>query len=328
MSAAPLVSVRDWRVGFRGDHGVVLAVDGVGFDLAAGGSLGVVGESGSGKSALAMSLLRLLPSGGVLVGGTARFAGDDLATMSDRTLRRIRGRRVAVVFQDPMTSLNPYMRVGAQVAEPLVAHLGLGRRAARMRAVALLESVGIPEPARSAGKFPHELSGGQRQRVMIAMALACDPELLIADEPTTALDVTVQAQVLALIRRERERRGMALILISHNLAVVAGMCDRVAVMYGGRMVETGAADAIFREARHPYTRGLMDALPRLDDDRATPLVAIPGNPPTAGSARAGCSFAPRCAYALDRCREVAPDERAAGGTTVRCHVDLPERGAP
>ncbi len=326
--SAPLLSVRDWRVGFRAEHGVVVAVDGVGFDLPAGGSLGVVGESGSGKSALAMSLLRLLPSGGVLLGGTARFAGADLATMPDRDLRRIRGRRIAVVFQDPMTSLNPYMRVGAQVAEPLVAHLGIGRRAARLRAIGLLESVGIPEPARSAAKFPHELSGGQRQRAMIAMALGCDPELLIADEPTTALDVTVQAQVLALIRRERERRGMGLVLISHNLAVVAGMCERVAVMYGGRVVEVGAAETIFRAAQHPYTRGLIGALPRLDDERSRPLVAIPGNPPAAGGERAGCAFAARCGFAQARCREVVPEERTVGGSTVRCHVDLPPMGAP
>ncbi|HYE08404.1 MAG TPA: ABC transporter ATP-binding protein [Planctomycetota bacterium] len=323
---APLLAVRDWRVGFRAERGVVVAVDGVGFDLPAGGALGVVGESGSGKSALAMSLLRLLPAGGVLLGGSARFAGADLAAMPDRDLRRIRGRRIAVVFQDPMTSLNPYMRVGAQVAEPLVAHLGMGRRAARLRAVALLESVGIPEPARSAAKFPHELSGGQRQRAMIAMALGCDPELLIADEPTTALDVTVQAQVLALIRRERERRGMGLILISHNLAVVAGMCERVAVMYGGRMVEVGAAQTIFRAARHPYTRGLIGALPRLDDERGRPLASIPGNPPAAGGDRAGCAFAPRCPSAQERCRVVAPEERAAEGTTLRCHVDLPPMG--
>jgi len=329
MTDQPLLAVHDLVAGFRTDAGFVAAVDGVSFDLAAGAALGVVGESGCGKSALAYSIARLLPAAGRIQSGAVRFAGVDLATADERVLGTVRGRRLAMVFQDPMSSLNPYRRVGGLIAEPLRRHLGLGRTAAWRRAVELLTQVGIPDPEQRARRHPHELSGGQRQRVLIALALSCDPHLLIADEPTTALDVTVQRQVLDLIAAERGRRGLALILISHNLGVVAGMCDRVAVMYAGRMVESAPTAALFRDPRHPYTRALFAAVPRLGGARGQALAAIPGQPPTLTADRRGCAFAPRCPHAIDRCRTEAPAERVvADGHRLRCHVDLPTGTPP
>ena len=320
----PLLCVRDLEAGFRTRAGWVRAVDGVSFDLAAGEAFGGVGESGSGKSALSLALMGLLPGNGGIAAGSLRFAGQELVGLPERERRALRGRRMALVFQDPMTSLNPYLRVGDQVDEAIRLHLGLDRRAARRRTVGLFAAVGIPEPEVRAARYPHQLSGGQRQRVMIAMALSCDPELLIADEPTTALDVTVQAQVLALLRQQQRARRMGLILITHNLGVVAATCDRAAVMYAGRFVEIAGVRELFAEPRHPYTRGLFAALPRIDDDRSRPLVAIPGQPPRLLGARVGCPFAPRCPHADDGCRAVDPALAAdATGRLHRCLKNLP-----
>lgn len=319
----PLLSVSDLQAGFRSRQGFVRAIDGVSFTLERGGSFGVVGESGCGKSSLSLALMGLLPANAEVRGGRALFAGRDLLTMSEPERRRLRGRRIATVFQDPLTSLDPLLRVGDQVDEQIRLHLGLDRRATRRRTLELFAAVGIPEPERRVRHHPHELSGGQRQRVMIAMALSCDPDLLIADEPTTALDVTVQAQVLELIRTEQRRRGMALILITHNLGVVAGMCERVAVMYAGRFVELAPAATLFADPRHPYTRGLLAALPRLDGARNGPLAAIPGAPPRLSDPPAGCAFAPRCPHASDECRAAPPPLRTHGVTQHRCIKELP-----
>jgi peptide/nickel transport system ATP-binding protein len=325
--SSPLLVVRDLEAGFRTRAGRVRAVDGVSFDLAAGESFGVVGESGSGKSALSLSLMGLMPANGSVTAGSVRFADADILALPERRRRALRGRRMALVFQDPMTSLNPYQRVGDQVDEQIRLHLGLDRRAARRRTVGLFASVGIPEPEARAARYPHQLSGGQRQRVLIAMALSCDPELLIADEPTTALDVTVQAQVLALLRQQQRSRRMGLILITHNLGVVAATCDRAAVMYAGRFVEVAPVRELFAEPRHPYTRGLFAALPRIDDDRSVPLVAIPGQPPRLVGPRVGCAFAARCPHVEDGCRAVDPALAAdATGRLHRCLKNLPPWG--
>jgi oligopeptide/dipeptide ABC transporter ATP-binding protein len=323
-ASAPLLSVRDLHAGFRTDAGMVRAVDGVSLDVAHGEAVGIVGESGSGKSAFAFALQRLLPPAGIISQGEALFAGRDLLKMPQSELLTIRGRRIGMVFQDPMTSLNPYMRVGAQIGEPLRRHLGLNATAARARAIGLLDQVGIPEPATRVDRYPHELSGGQRQRVLIAMALSCDPELLIADEPTTALDVTIQAQILDLIREQQRRRRMALLLITHNLGVVAGMCDRVAVMYAGRIVEMAETARLFASPAHPYTRCLLASVPRLDDDRTRPLYAIPGAPPALLDRSPGCAFASRCPHATEPCRADDPPMRTDSfARQHRCLLDLP-----
>jgi oligopeptide/dipeptide ABC transporter ATP-binding protein len=321
--SGPLLVVDGLQAGFRSRQGFVRAIDGVSFSVERGGSFGVVGESGCGKSSLSLALMGLLPDNAEVRGGSARFEGRDLLGMSADERRRLRGRRMAMVFQDPLTSLDPFMRVGHQVDEQIRLHLGLDRAAARRRTLDLFASVGIPEPERRARHYPHELSGGQRQRVMIAMALSCDPDLLIADEPTTALDVTVQAQVLDLIRAEQRKRGMALILITHNLGVVAGMCERVAVMYAGRFVEVAPAATLFADPRHPYTRGLFAAVPRLDGAPGAALAAIPGAPPRLTAPPSGCAFAPRCLHASEECRLAPPPLRQAGATEHRCIKDLP-----
>ncbi len=319
-----LLTVANLSAGFRSRAGLVQALDGVSFTLAKGESLAVVGESGCGKSALALTLMGLLPGNGIVDGGSIRFADTELVGMAERDLRRLRGRRMAMVFQDPMTCLTPWLRIGAQLIEQLRVHASVPTAEAERRTIASLDAVGIPEPALAMRKYPHELSGGQRQRVLIAMALSCDPELLIADEPTTALDVTVQAQVLALIRAEQRRRGMGLILITHNLAVARGMCDAIAVMYAGRIVELADAAGLFAHPRHPYTRGLLAALPRLDQPRDRPLQAIPGTPPRRIAAAPGCPFAPRCLHAGDDCRASDPPLRVVNDCHVHaCLRDLP-----
>ena len=307
MSAAPLLAVDDLHTHFDTPRGRVRAVDGVTFSLERGRTLGIVGESGCGKSVLSRTIMSLLPSNArVPQGSRVLFDGRDLRRLSERQLREVRGRHMAMIFQDPMTSLNPVMTCGAQIVESLTWHMGLSRRAARDRAVELCTAVGIPEPARRVDHYPHQLSGGMRQRVAIAIAISCEPALLIADEPTTALDVTVQAEILDLLARQQRERHMALILITHDLGVVAGHTDEVAVMYAGRIVERAATTALFADTRMPYTEALLRSIPRLSDPPHTPLETIAGRPPELIDPPSGCRFAPRCRYVADDCRQRTP----------------------
>ncbi|GAA0827342.1 dipeptide/oligopeptide/nickel ABC transporter permease/ATP-binding protein [Streptosporangium amethystogenes subsp. fukuiense] len=301
-----LLQVRDLRTHFVTGRGVVRAVDGVSFTLERGRTLAVVGESGSGKTMLIRSVLGLLPGAGVLRDGEVLLEGRDLTTLPPKELRGVLGTRLATVFQDPMTALNPVRTVGTQVMEPLRVHLGMKRRQARAAAAELLASVGIPEPARVLRRYPHQLSGGMRQRVTIAMALSCGPDVLFADEPTTALDVTIQDQVLRLIHRQRQERDMATVLVSHDLAVVAQWADEVIVMYAGRVVERGPAEALFERTRMPYTEALLRAVPRLTDPAHQPLRLLGGRPPDLANPPSGCAFSPRCPYARERCGAEAP----------------------
>ena len=297
---------------------VTRAVDDVSFDLDVGQTLGVVGESGSGKTTLALSLLRLLPPAARIVGGEIRFQGEDLVAKPEAELRRIRGRRIAMILQDPMASLNPLFTIGDQVAEPLRVHEGTPRRGAWVRAGELLRAVRIAAPEARLGEYPHQLSGGMRQRIVGAIAISCEPRLLIADEPTTSLDLTIQAQYLNLLRELQRAHDLALIFITHNLGIVAKMCDRVAVMYAGRIVEAGPVGRIFDAPAHPYTRALLESIPRFGDGRER-LTAIDGQPPDPASLPPGCAFHPRCPYAEDRCRAEAPPEDAvAAGQVARC----------
>jgi oligopeptide/dipeptide ABC transporter ATP-binding protein len=318
MSGA-LLEVRELRTEFRTDEGLVRAVDGVSFEVRAGETLALVGESGSGKSVTALSILRLVPEPqGRIAGGQVLFRGRDLLALPPAGMRRVRGREISMVFQEPMTSLNPVLSCGDQVGEVLELHERLSRRAARARTIELLRQVGIAEPAQRAAEYPHQLSGGMRQRVMIAMALACRPALLIADEPTTALDVTIQAQILELLRRLQRELGMAVLLITHDFGVVAENADRVVVLYAGQVVEACAAPAAFRGARHPYTAGLLASLPRLGQ-RGVPLRVIPGQVPDAAHPPAACRFHPRCPAAIPRCRvEDPPVMEFEGGHAARC----------
>jgi oligopeptide transport system ATP-binding protein len=302
----PLLSVEDLRVQFWTSRGTVHAVNGISFDVAPGDTLGIVGESGCGKSVTSLALLGILPRAGKVVGGSARFAGRDLVGLSDAELRRVRGKEIAMIFQDPMTSLNPVLTIGRQIREALETHFGMDRGPADARAAELLDQVGIPGARGRLRDYPHQFSGGMRQRAMIAMALACEPKLLIADEPTTALDVTIQAQILELLRELVAQRDTALILITHDLGVVAGMCERVHVMYAGMFVETGAAADLFAHPRHPYTVGLLQSVPRLDARRQAKLQPIEGAPRDMLSAPAACPFAPRCKYVIDGCLHSVP----------------------
>jgi len=311
MTSPPLLRVRNLTIGFGPGEHPPRAVDGVGFDVAAGGAVGIVGESGSGKSVTALSILRLLGAGGRILDGEILFEGIDLLRLPASRMPEMRGRDIAMIFQEPMSALNPLMTIGDQVAEAILLHQSLTRQARRARVIDLLRLVGIPDPEGRFGDYPHQFSGGMRQRVMIAMALACSPKLLIADEPTTALDVTIQAQVLALMARIRAATGTAILLISHDLGVIAEMCERVVVMYAGRVVEEGAVRSIFRNATHPYTRGLLQSVPRLDDDRHR-LSQIPGAVPMPGQVRTGCPFRARCAAAIARCAEAMPPLRSLG----------------
>ncbi|HEX3730618.1 MAG TPA: ABC transporter ATP-binding protein [Opitutaceae bacterium] len=302
----PLLSVTDLRTYFHTRSGVYRAVDGVSFSLERGETLGIVGESGSGKSVTGYSILGLVPQPpGRIEGGSALFDGVDLLRCPPAQLRSIRGKRVAMIFQDPMTSLNPYLRVSTQLMEPLQIHEKASAKEARRRALAMLEAVGIHDAARRIDQYPHEFSGGMRQRVMIAMALITRPELLIADEPTTALDVTVQAQILELIKSMQKELGMAVIFITHDLAVVSGLCDRVQVMYAGRLVETADTLTLFQRPRHPYTRALQRSIPALQPKGAE-LFTIPGLPPDVSKPLPGCPFAPRCEFAAEICRTTVP----------------------
>ena len=330
MSAArePILEVRDLHVSFNTEEGVVNAVDGVSLDLAAGEVLAVVGESGSGKSVTAMTLMGLTRSTNARFQGTATYQGTDLVSASDESLREIRGREIAMIFQDPMTSLNPVHRIGDQIAEQIQAHEDVTDGEARQRVIDLLDQVGIPRARERADSFPFEFSGGMRQRVMIAMALSCDPRVLIADEPTTALDVTIQAQILAKIRELRERADTGVILVTHDLGVVADIADRIAVMYSGRIVEQGTLDELFYDPQHPYTWGLLGSIARVDRDRGSRLPAIPGVPPSLKDPPQGCHFRPRCPHAFDKCVETPALEHRGGGTPEhadRCHLGGDEK---
>jgi oligopeptide transport system ATP-binding protein len=319
------LSVRSLETSFSSEEGVVPAVRGVSFDLDPGETLGLVGESGCGKTVTALSIMRLLPSAGHIVGGSIELDGVDLVPASNRTMRRIRGRRIAMVFQDSMTSLNPLLTVGRQITESLETHLGLSRRQALRRAVDLLDEVGVPEPGRRLRQYPHQLSGGLRQRVAVAIALAPNPAVLIADEPTTALDVTIQAQLLELLKREQAERQMALVLITHDLGVVAGMSDRLAVMYAGRIVEEGPSDRVFADPRHPYTLGLLRSVPRIDGEIPARLPSIAGAPPPMWALPAGCPFRPRCEFADARSAlEEPPLVPVAERHAAACWVDIRE----
>ena len=320
--SAPLLSLRGLSVAFGSASQPVLAVNGVSLEIMPGGAVGLVGESGSGKSVTAMSILRLVGEPGRVTAGSITFEGQDLLAMPAERLPEIRGRDIAMIFQEPMSSLNPLMTIGDQVAEAILLHEPMSTAARRARVVELLGLVGMPDPASRLGAYPHQFSGGMRQRVMIAMALACRPKLLIADEPTTALVVTIQAQVLELMKRIRAETGTAILLISHDLGVIAEMCDRVVVLYGGRVVEEGAVRDIFRTATHPYTRGLLQSIPRLDDTRRR-LSQIPGSVPLPGQITQGCPFRARCDQRIARCEAemppltaISPDHRAACWVTA------------
>jgi oligopeptide/dipeptide ABC transporter ATP-binding protein len=299
---------------------VTRAVEGVSFTLEAGKTLGIVGESGSGKTTLALTLMRLLPPGARIAAGSIRFEGEDLLDKSNAEMRAIRGKRMAMILQDPMASLNPLFTVGDQIAETLRAHEGITRRGAWARARELLASVNIAAPERRVGEYPHQLSGGMRQRVVGAIAISCGPRLLIADEPTTSLDVTIQAQYLKLLREIQREHGLAMIFITHNLGIVARMCDQVAVMYAGRLVEAGPVRTIFNAPAHPYTRALIESIPRFGDTTAR-LTAIDGQPPDPSALPSGCAFHPRCPLVIERCRvEAPPETRVAAAHRARCWV--------
>jgi oligopeptide transport system ATP-binding protein len=302
----PLLEVEDLRVQFGTSRGMVYAVNGISFDIAPGETLGIVGESGCGKSVTSLALLGILARNGRVTAGTAMFEGRDLLTLKDDQLRAIRGKEIAMIFQDPMTSLNPVLTIGRQIREPLEAHFGMDRDQAERRVVELLDQVGIPGAKNRLKDYPHQFSGGMRQRAMIAIALACEPKLLIADEPTTALDVTIQAQILELLKSLVSERDTALIMITHDLGVVAGMCERVNVMYAGMFMETGTASRLFSHPRHPYTLGLLQSVPRLDAGRRQRLTPIPGAPRNMLSPPAECPFAPRCRYEVEQSRQQVP----------------------
>ena len=314
----PLLRVTDLQVEFPLARGALRAVDGASFEVRPGEALGIVGESGSGKTMTLRALIGLLPRAARITAGTIELDGVDVTRASADRLRKLRGRTVSMVFQEPMTALNPVMRVGDQIAEAPLARLGYGRRKARERALALMQLVGIPDAARRANAYPHELSGGMRQRVMIAIALSADPKLILCDEPTTALDVTIQDQILKLLASLREQLGVSLVFVSHDLAVIAQTCLRVAVMYAGQIVETGTVDAVFREPRHPYTLGLLRAVPDFDLVRSQ-LASIPGSPPDLVDPPKGCRFHPRCAFVHEDCT-VAPIPliQVGGGREARC----------
>jgi len=319
---ATLLEVRDLKTYFFTFSGVVKAVDGVSYDLEEGETLGLVGESGCGKSVSALSIMRLIPDPpGKIVEGEIIFNGQDLLKMNSTQMRRIRGHQISMVFQEPMTSLNPVLSVERQLTETLQLHLGMSRSDAVKEAVRRLDQVGIPDPERRVKQYPHQFSGGMRQRVMIAMALSCNPRLIIADEPTTALDVTIQAQILELMKGLSREYGVALVVITHNLGVVARYADRVNIMYAGKIIERGNAQDIYRDPRHPYTLGLLNSVPRLDLPRTIKLDPIEGQPPDLVNIPMGCSFRERCRYAIDQCAEETPPlEHITDGHSSACYV--------
>lgn len=328
------MEVKDLTTRFHTQEGTVYAVNGINYTLNEGETLGIVGESGSGKSVQSLSILRLIPSPpGEIESGVVSFRGRDLLKISEEEMRQVRGAEIAMIFQDPMTSLNPVLTIGYQITEALQLHLGMNQTQARERAVELLTLVGIPLAEKRLDDYPHQFSGGMRQRAMIAMALSCNPQLLIADEPTTALDVTIQAQIVELVKRLRDKIGMAIIWITHDLGVISGMADTIQVMYAGYIVERGPVTEIFRDTRHPYTLGLRQSLPRIDR-RGERLVPIEGAPPDMRKKPVGCPFVPRCPYRIDICSvempPLVPVEGGAPDHIAACHVDVrkgvPERG--
>ena len=328
-----LLSVNDLEVSFSNRAGQVRAVRGVSFEIEAGEALALVGESGCGKSATARAIMRLTPCPPAQVRGSICLGETDLMALSERQMQSVRGREMGMIFQDPMTALDPTMPIGRQIAEGMVKHLKIPRGEAKARAVELLRRVQLPDPERRAGQYPFELSGGMCQRVVIAMAMACAPRLLIADEPTTALDVTIQAQILEIMRAIRDQSQTAILLIAHDLGVVAGLAQRVAVMYAGEVVESGKAEDIFYHPRHPYTWGLLNCIPRLDEEGGRTLASIPGAPPDLTRPISGCAFAGRCEYCMRICRSFRPEQTDLGNEhTVRCHLlhpdapKIPKRG--
>lgn len=307
MSDEIILRVKDLKTYFMVDEGIVKAVDGVNFDLHKGETLGIVGESGSGKSVTNLSIINLIPTPpGKIAGGEVLFHGQDLLKISQNEIRKIRGNKISMIFQDPMTSLNPFLRISTQLIETIVLHQGLSNEEAKVKAIEMLKLAGIPAPEKRIDQYPHQFSGGMRQRVMIAMALSCNPEILIADEPTSALDVTIQAQILELMQELTRKFGTAVILITHSLGVVAGMCDTICVMYAGRIVERGRTEEIFETPRHPYTMGLIRSVPRLDQETKNRLYSIPGQPPNVIDLPDCCPFYPRCDKAKDICRSKYP----------------------
>jgi oligopeptide/dipeptide ABC transporter ATP-binding protein len=317
-----LLDVKNLQTQFKTSGGVVRAVDGVSWDVRAGETVALVGESGCGKSVSALSIMRLVSEpAGRIVGGEILFKGRDLLTLSEGEMRHVRGREIGMIFQEPMTSLNPVLTVGRQLTEPPEIHLGMTPAQSRARAIELLGMVGISDPERRLQQYPHQFSGGMRQRMMIAMSMACNPALIIADEPTTALDVTIQAQILELMKGLSRKLGVAMVMITHNLGVVARYADRVNVMYAGRIVERGTAAEIYANPRHPYTLGLLRSVPRLDEPRRAKLLPIQGQPPDLTRLPPGCSFQPRCQYAIERClREAPPLEAVSTGHVSACWV--------
>ena len=326
---AAMLEIKDLRTQFHTREGLVYAVNGVSYTLDEGETLGIVGESGCGKSVSVLSLMRLIPQPpGRIAGGQALFQGRDLLKMSAEEIRHVRGAQIGMVFQDPMTSLNPVLTIGRQVTEGLELHMGMSKQQARDRAAELLTMVGIPQAADRLNDYPHQFSGGMRQRVMISMALSCTPQLLIADEPTTALDVTIQAQIIELVKRLRDELGMAIIWITHDLGVVAGLAKRVLVMYAGFIIEEAPVKDLYADPRHPYTLGLLGSLPRVDETEHRRLVSIEGLPPDLLGLPAGCPFAPRCMFAMERCwKENPPLEPVSPGHKKACWVDT-RQGRP
>jgi oligopeptide transport system ATP-binding protein len=328
LKKAPILRVRNLITDFHTPNGVVHAVQGISFDLYPGEILGIVGESGSGKSVTNLSIMGLIRPPGKVYADTLEFDGQFLQSMPDHLMRKIRGKRIAMIFQDPMTSLNPFLTVGDQIGESLVLHLNMTEAQATQRAIELLEDVGIPDPASRVHQYPHEFSGGMRQRVMIAMALACDPEILIADEPTTALDVTIQAQILELLKRLRDERNMAVILVTHDLGVVAGSCDRVLVMYAGRIAESNDTLPLFKKPGHPYTAALLESIPRIDASSKSDLKPIEGMPPDLSIELSGCPFEPRCSYRESKCKTVIPELQKNGSKGMKaCYVAWNRKGS-
>ncbi len=315
-----ILSVRNLKTHFKTDDGIVKAVDGVSFELKKGETLGVVGESGSGKSVTNLSIMKLIPSPpGKIVDGEVLFNGEDILKLDESGIRNIRGNRISMIFQDPMTSLNPFLRISTQLVETIILHQKVDKTEARKKAIEMLELVGIPAPEKRIDAYPHQFSGGMRQRVMIAMALSCNPELLIADEPTTALDVTIQAQILELMKELSDKLGTATILITHDLGVVAGMCENICVMYAGRVVEKADTDTLFANPKHPYTIGLINSVPRLDLETSDRLYSIKGQPPNLVDMPECCPFHPRCDKAMDICRNKYPETiKTDDHTEVSC----------